>query len=418
MDPKLGVLDGVVIEWREGRFTRVEQAARPPADYPAEICFPDHLLTPGLLNAHAHLDYSFLKGVLPRGRGFAVWLRAMIEARRSLQTAQGGMNEESISQACRRAIGEMIEDGVTEVWDISSPGWAEGELKASGMRAISFREWLAPNRSRWEAQWASWREDFESRWPDPEAWDDGNVRPGVSAHAPYTLCPAALEASARWARQRGLPMAIHLAESPEENELLMAGRGALRDLLLEVSAVDPGLELGIGRSAIQRAVEAGVVGLETLAVHCNLPSPGEARVLAESGATVVFCPRSHAFFGYPPYPLEIYREAGVRLTLGTDSLASNDGLSIRDEARALTALAQNWRPLEILACATGALIEKRSALGGRGRLAQEAAAQWALWRLEEVPGKATPERMVELWLSIITRLEASSANLEYRKRAQ
>ena len=398
----------------------------PPADFPAETCFPDHLLTPGLLNAHAHLDYSFLKGVLPRGRGFAVWLRAMIETRRSMQTTEGKWDEDAILQACRQAIHEMIEDGVTEVWDISSPGWAESELKNSGgiggsgqtgeIRAISFREWLAPHCSRWEAQWASWQDDFNSRWPEPARGDYGKVRPGISAHAPYTLCPAALEASARWATRRGLPLAIHLAESPEEHELLMEGRGALRDLLLEVSTVDPARELGLGRSAIRRAGEAGALGPETLAVHCNLPLPGEARVLAESGATVVFCPCSHAFFNYPPYPLETYRTAGVRLALGTDSLASNDGLSIRREARALASLAGNWDPREILACATGARIHEKSTLGGRGQFMKRAEAQWALWRLESQPVAPGADDMLELWLSPMTRLERSSANLIFPGR--
>lgn len=405
LDPVEGVLDGVYAEWEGGAFTRVEQSPQPPRDLPAEARFDERLLTPGLLNAHAHLDWSFRKRALPRGAGFAAWLRGMIAANRSL----GEEDESSIIQAARDGLAEMIRSGVTEVWDICSPGWSRQALRESGVRAISFAEFLALRLASWPAAWEAWRERFERETPALEAETSSRIRTGVSPHAPYSICPPALAAAVTYATERGLPMAMHLAESPEEKELLQDGRGGLQELFKEAFGVDAGEEIGRGPTPIRRAAEAGALGPHTLAIHCNLPESGEIQLLQERGAVVVFCPRSHAFFGYPPYPLQAYRKAGVRLALGTDSLASNDSLDMRAEARALAALATDWPPLELLAVATGAALGEQPPYGGRGRLEAGKSAQWALWEIGADAGRPSAGELTARWLSPATRLACSSA---------
>lgn len=406
LDPLLGVVSGLLVEWQHGVFSRIERTPAPPADLPPETVFGQHLLTPGFLNAHAHLDYSFLRGALPRGQGFVPWLEAIIQARRNFTPE----TEPQAREDCRRAIHEMIRDGVTEVWDISSLGWARQDLRGSALHAISFEEWISPRREGWQPRWERWRSDFEEQRLAAMEETPGQLTLGLSAHTPYTVCPPALQASAEWARRRGLPLAIHLAESPEENELLIHGRGKLRDLFISGrSGTDPAEEYGTGASPIARAQAAGLLSPSTLAIHCNLPLPEEAGLLAETRTPVVFCPRSHAFFGYPTYPLEDYFSAGVHLALGTDGLTSNDSLSIRQEARALAALSPSLTPLEVLACATGALLGEHPPFGGRGRLAQSQPAQWAIWPLENPPARPTPETLLDFLLIESTPLARSSA---------
>ena len=410
LDPVAGARDGIEIEWADGRFTRVHPTGRPPRDLPPELRFGDHLLTPGLLNAHTHLDYSLLRGRLPRGRGFGPWLWAMIELRR----APGGLGPDSARPAITRAVDELIEDGVTEVWDVSSYGWASETLRAGGLAATEFIEWLAPTAERADA-WESWVASNEGFFSIDEAGSDegGSIRRGLSPHSPYTVCQAGLEQAASWAAKTNRPLAIHLAEFPEERELLREGRGELQAIHEQLIRLDLASALGVGPSSIERAASAGLLGPATLAIHCNLPEPGEAQLLAESGAPIVFCPLSHRFFGYPPYPLEAYRRAGARLTLGTDSLASNDRLSIRAEARALAQQATGWTPTQILACATGAGLGETAPFGGRGRLAPGRPAQWALWRLNQTPPPSregpTAESLMMDWLRDETPCERSSA---------
>ena len=401
LDPELGFVEGLSIEWRNDRFCRVEPAANPPADLPPEARF-DRLLTPGLLNAHSHLDYSFLKGSMPRGLGFAPWVSEIIGRSHRTDPTQ-------LSDACADAVAQLATEGITEVWDISSLGVVWPFLAVSGLHAIVFEEWKAPRRSDWEARRDQFIEQYASILTRPPRRDVVRVSHGLAPHATYSVCPPALSISGDWARDVGLPLAIHLAESPEERELLVEGRGPLLDVLRTLDGWDPIADLGVGRSAIVRADAARVLGPATLAIHCNLPEPDEARLLAERTVVVVYCPRSHAYFNYPPYPLKAYRKAGVRLALGTDSMASNDALSIRAETSMLAEQAPDWSPLNLLACATGAMLSEDPPFGGRGRFQRGASAQWALWELQNPPALKDPESWVRAWLDPATRCAASSA---------
>jgi cytosine/adenosine deaminase-related metal-dependent hydrolase len=426
LDPMTGAMDGVWAEWRAGRWTRMEPARRPPPDIAPERCFPDGLLTPGLLNAHVHLDYSYLLGQLPGGAGIVPWLRAMIAARRAFVPADAS----AADAACRAALRSALAAGTTTLWDIDSLGWGRAALAESGVPSISFKEWIAPSRRRWQEAWKAFQatqaspgvaapshpshpsnpsHSSHSSHPFHPSTFLAGPAPGLSPHAPCTVCPEGLRALADLAAERRLPLAIHLAESPEERELLVEGRGALRDLLAELGD-DPVVELGVGRGAIARAEEAGLLGPATLAIHANLPDPGDAERLARSGAVVVFCPRSHRFFGYPPYPLGDYLKAGARLALGTDSLASNASLDMREEAREAIARFPEIGPRQALALAGGAMLGEAPPFGGHGRLAVGARADWAIWQGDAPAfgGAPTPDRLAAFWLDPATRRARSS----------
>jgi cytosine/adenosine deaminase-related metal-dependent hydrolase len=409
LDPVHGALDGVYLEWEGGLFTRVERAPAPPADLPAHDCFDRHLLTPGLLNAHIHLDYSYLAEALPGGQGFTPWLRA-INAHYRSSMADGRSAEPEIEPypAILSAIEEQKRDGVTRLWDVSTFGWAMEPLEASGLRGIVFREFLAPLGRAWEEAWARWQASDDERRAHGGENAPSSLCHGISPHSAYAVCPPALSAAGAWAGRARVPLAIHLAESPDENDLLIRGEGPLCAFLSELGGGDRREELGVGPTAIARAHAAGLLGPFTAAIHCNAPEGEDARLLAESGAAVVFCPGSHRFFGYPPYPLEAYRRAGVRLALGTDSLASNESLCMRREARFLAELAPQWNPLEILACATGASLGANAPLGGEGSLSPGGPADWALWESPQLPAAPDPAALVAFWLDPATRCVRSS----------
>jgi cytosine/adenosine deaminase-related metal-dependent hydrolase len=77
-----------------------------------------------------------------------------------------------------------------------------------------------------------------------------------------------------------------------------------------------------GRSPVQRAHELGLLNRNLFAIHCNYLAAGDAELLAKNQVTVVHCPRSHAYFKHAPFRYELLRRAGVKIALGTDSLAS------------------------------------------------------------------------------------------------
>ena len=122
----------------------------------------------------------------------------------------------------------------------------------------------------------------------------------------------------------GLPVAIHLAESEAEEELLTRHRGPFRIFLFELGAWDPtGLDRRLD-SILRLKWDAPL-----LFIHCNYLSPDTH---FPANASVVYCPRTHAAFGHPPHPFHEFLKRGVRVCLGTDSLASNPDLDILAEA--------------------------------------------------------------------------------------
>ncbi len=158
-------------------------------------------------------------------------------------------------------------------------------------------------------------------------------RVAAGGHALYSTSPAALVAARRWSAARGRPFSLHLAESADEEEVLAHGGGALAAMLAR-RLLPPGWEPPRMRP-VTYADALGLLGPGTLAVHGVRVDAAEARLLAERGAAVCLCPRSNAYIGVGRAPWQVYRQAGVTLCVGTDSLASNADLDLWNEARLL-----------------------------------------------------------------------------------
>jgi cytosine/adenosine deaminase-related metal-dependent hydrolase len=148
----------------------------------------------------------------------------------------------------------------------------------------------------------------------------------------------------REASRRRVPVAIHIAESPAELELLQHRRGPFVAFLDELGAWDPsGLV-----SSLDELLHLGRQGGRILLIHGNYLNPDQ--LCARD--TVVYCPRTHAAFGHRPYPLSAFLAAGPCVALGTDSLASNPDLSILEEARFIYRQYPEFAPVDVIRLAT------------------------------------------------------------------
>jgi aminodeoxyfutalosine deaminase len=272
-------------------------------------------ILPGLVNAHTHLDLSDLRGKVPPGPDFTRWLRAVISHRRQ-------RSEDQTAQAVQAGVNEAISFGTTLIGDIAGVGFSWNLLSAARLRAVVFYELLGLPRSRAKKAWAEAR-----------AWLNGHTgsptcKPGLSPHAPYSVRAGLFRVAGQLARARGVPMAIHLAESPAEIELLANRTGPFVSFLSEVGAWDP---RGLIRD-VNSLLKIYQDNPNVLFVHGNYLSPASP---LPRNAAIVYCPRTHAAFGYPLHPVEDLLAAGVRVALGTDSLASNPDLNLLAEARFL-----------------------------------------------------------------------------------
>lgn len=265
------------------------------------------IVCPGLVNAHCHLDYTGLAGHLPPQASFTAWIQ-------SIKGAKGLQSPEDVREAWRVGAAMLLRNGVTTVGDIEAfPELQPSLVRETGLRVVSFLELI---RIRADApvedavdQGGKWLRDL----------GEAGLRAGLSPHAPYSTTPLLRRRCAELAVRCGAPVSMHLAESAEEFEMFMAGEGALLEWLARNGrAVD---DCG-GRSPVQVAADAGLLGPRFLAVHVNYLAPGDAERLAGAGASVAHCPRSHAYFRHQPFPWEELRAAGVNVCLATDSLAT------------------------------------------------------------------------------------------------
>ncbi|MEK7467455.1 MAG: amidohydrolase family protein [Planctomycetota bacterium] len=276
------------------------------------------ILLPGLVNAHAHLELTFLGGRLAPAP-FPEWARRLMEERAKRSP---GDIEESIREGIRRSVAA----GTAAVGDFA---WLSKNdaLRQSGLRSVSWREaiGIAPERADEAARRAlGFLERKTSTWS-----------PGLAPHAPYSCSGELYRRLFLEARRARVPFATHLSELREEVEYLRSGGGPFRDMLRRL-----GRDAGTWRPPRKRPAPylAWLGALRgATAAHANYLTAADVALLRRFRVAVVWCPRTHAFFGHPAHPVKRLLRAGVPVALGTDSLGSSPTLDVRGEIRAATA---------------------------------------------------------------------------------
>jgi len=306
-------------------------------------------LLPGLINAHTHLELSDCSEPLGRsGERLADWIPRVIGYRRARADAAKAATEVVADLAVRRGLEESAANGVAAVGDIVQPAGPGEPYGGSSLGGVRFLELLAPAAERVQHAIDAAREFLD---PDGGPLVAGRAssaeaglpawRPGLSPHAPYSVRSELLDTVVRLSFERRVPVAMHLAESAEEIELLRTGGGPLRALLEQLGAWQPGLIRTPSRPMdyLRRLAHAD----RALIVHGNYLDDDEIAFLAahRERMSVVFCPRTHARFNHRPYPLGKMLTAGVNVCLGTDSRATSPDLSLWAEmAAAVVRLAE------------------------------------------------------------------------------
>lgn len=299
------VPNGVLVV-RDGLIVSVE---------PRDVRTPDEdlgnvALVPGFVNAHTHLDLSGARGLIPPTDAdhFTDWLRGVIAYRRT-------RTPEQTQADIRTGLAECLKFGTTLLGDIAAEGASWDALAQADVRSVVFHEVIGFSTTRWwEAQkaLAAWKQRPESV----------TCRTAVSPHAPYSTSLPLMRsvASNEWR------VAVHLAEAPAEAELLEHRSGPFRAFLEALGIWPPDGLAQSFREVWWRMRRAPLA----LLIHCNYLPP-DAHLRAHQ--SVVYCPRTHAAFGHAPHPFRDFLARGVRVCLGTDSLASNPDLDILAEAR-------------------------------------------------------------------------------------
>ena len=293
------------------------------------------VILPGLVNAHTHLELSWMRGLVPPCASMPSWAAQLIALR--------GSAGDGPSSAVPEAIRDARAAGTSLVGDVCNTIGSHGPLAASELAAVLFREILGFNAPDPAALVEQVRAELAGL--TPSEW----LRTTIVPHAPYSASPDLLEAIGAASGLR--PLSIHLAESTEELQFLRDGTGAWRELLGRLGAWnDRWMPPACG--PVEYLDRLGLVSDRLMAVHCVQATSGEIRRLAAAGATVVTCPRSNRWTGAGTPPVAEFYASGVRIAVGTDSLASVENLSVFAELAELRRLAPGVPAARLLESAT------------------------------------------------------------------
>jgi 5-methylthioadenosine/S-adenosylhomocysteine deaminase len=317
---------GAVLLGGNGRIEAVGPDALVPRPAGvAEEAFPDAVLIPGLVNAHTHLELTGLgtgSPPEPDFRSWIGWVRRVKETR----------DPDEFAAAARLGLQECWAGGVTTVGDTGDSGSVARALAELGGSGVAYHEVFGPHPS----QAAESLVGLQGRVEELRRWEGARVRLGVSPHAPYTVSGPLCAAVARWARAEDLPLAVHLAESHAETELLRHGTGPFAEAWRERGIPLP---TGAGCSPVEWVERHGVLGERTLCIHMVQADGADLARLARSAAAVAHCPLSNAAHGHGAAPLGAYLAHEIRVGLGTDSVLSVGTPDLLAEARAARRLA-------------------------------------------------------------------------------
>jgi cytosine/adenosine deaminase-related metal-dependent hydrolase len=273
---------------------------------------------PGLVNAHTHLELSYLHRRIPPAPSFLDWVRPMLAARGE----RDRIDDPEIVQAAKAAIRFAQTTGTSLIGDVSNTLISVPLLQEAAVPACIFHELIGFSGVGADAQVARARAAIDAL---PKSAD---TRVSLAPHAPYSVSPALFTAiRSDLDDHQPAVSAVHLGESPEEVELLRKGTGPWRAILEGLGVWNAGWQAP-GCSPVEYLADLGFLSASVLAVHGVQFDGADLDRLRALDVTLVSCPRSNRYVGVGSPPLEAFYALDVNVAFGTDSLASVEDLNM------------------------------------------------------------------------------------------
>jgi aminodeoxyfutalosine deaminase len=323
----------------------------------------EQALLPGLINTHCHLDYTCLRGRIPPQKPFTDWIRA-------INAEKSALSPTNYLASINDGFAEAKRFGTTAIANLTAFPELISQVQPP-IRTWWFPELIdvrTPRRANElvDAAIEGLRSSLECA--DPSGSTTGRIRRGELSKrsrrrgiaalqkpqwglAPHALFTASKDLFLRCeeiAQREHILLTTHLAESREEMEMFRDGSGPLYEFIKSIgrptddcgrkTPLENFLNL-IGRGGSPnrpRTIEVNRPYPFWIVAHLNELTGNDFDLLERSNSKfhVVHCPRSHSYFGHSPFAFERLRTLGFNICLGTDSLASNESLSLFDEMRA------------------------------------------------------------------------------------
>jgi aminodeoxyfutalosine deaminase len=328
---------------QNGRILAIGDAGTMRQSHPdAEIQdFGDAIVLPGLINPHTHLELSCIKQDEFTGDSFVAWILSLPKRMgRPVRTS-----EQIVNLSIPIGVTQCLKFGVTTVGDISQNAeYTRPLLSKTPLRVVSYGEVLGLGAAVTRAA-----DLFKTATDDSCATD--RLMIGLTPHAPYTVDLPMYHKCLEYARSKSMPLATHLAETLDENNFLILHDGPFRDVWLNLGHWRDSVQTFRGKP-IAFARSIGMLEYPTLLAHVNYCDDDELAALSHGQASVVYCPRTHAFFGHRPHRWREMLACEINVAVGTDSCASSPDLNIVDDLRMLHRIAPDAGAMMLWSMAT------------------------------------------------------------------
>lgn len=283
--------------------------------------FRNHVVLPGLINAHTHLELTYILGKIQPTNDFIKWIKKVIRLRKKASL-------DELRESSELGVDSCIQSGTTTVVDIAATDASIEPLKNAPIRKIVLPELISIDPDDAKNAFTKLLQRLKA------IRQDDLLSVGIAPHAPYTISAELYKLTAKYSRDNGMPLSTHLCETREEIEFLRDADSKMGRFLKWRKLFPLSWEPPMAAPA-KYLSSMNALGDNTLLIHFNYPSDEEIEIVKKSRSSVVFCPGSHRFFKHEPYPLVKLLDAGINVCIGTDSLASNWTLSILDELRVI-----------------------------------------------------------------------------------
>jgi len=277
----------------------------------------ERALLPGLINAHCHLDYTCLRGEIPAQKSFTDWIRA-------INAKKAKLSSKDYLTSIDEGFAEAKRFGTTTIANLTAFPDLIPQIEAP-IRTWWFAELIDVRAPEHENEIVD--RALESLQPAHNS--------GLAPHALFTASADLHRRCQEIAPQRNILLTTHLAESHEEMEMFHDASGPLYEFMknigrpMEDCGNETPLESFVGALG-DRPIPQWIVA------HLNELTERDLQLLERSKRQfhIVNCPRSHDYFKHSQFPFERLHSLGFNICLGTDSLASNEDLSLFAEMRA------------------------------------------------------------------------------------
>lgn len=303
LDEELNERAGMYVGVRDGRIAYIGSEA-PTEDFGSRYDGRDKLLMSGFYNTHAHTPMTLL-----RGYGENLTLQSWLNDR--IFPFEAKLQGDDVYYATLLGIAESLRFGIVSTTDMYyfCDRMAEAVLESGAKNNISRGVTCFTGQGLWELE--AFRESKEL-FDTYHGAGGGRIRIDMSLHAEYTSTPRVAEELAAFARETGAGMHVHISETKEEHEACKARHG---------------------KTPVAYLADLGLLDVRTTAAHCVWVEAEDIAILKEKDVTVANNPVSNLKLASGICPVPALLDAGVRVTVGTDSVASNNSLNFIEELK-------------------------------------------------------------------------------------